>query len=85
MFVQEVLAEHSNREIKEVEVRKGCSLIGQTLLQSDIHEKTGVVVLGVGEAGELIIDPPRDFVIKEGNIILGVGKPEEFEKLENIS
>jgi len=85
MFVQEVLAEHSNREIKEVEVRQGCSLIGQTILQADIHEKTGVVVLGVGEAGELIIDPPRDFVIKEGNIILGVGKPEEFGKLEKIS
>lgn len=82
MFVQEVLAEQSNRELKEVEVHFGCSLIGQTLLEADIHEKTGVVVLGVGEAGDLIIDPPRDFVIKEGDIILGVGKPEEFDKLE---
>jgi voltage-gated potassium channel len=82
MFVQEVLAEQSNRELKEVKVHFGCTLIGQTLLEADIHEKTGVVVLGVGEEGDLIIDPPRDFVIKEGDIILGVGKPEEFDKLE---
>lgn len=82
MFVQEVLAEHSDRELKEVKVHFGCSLIGQTLLEADIHEKTGVVVLGVGEEGNLIIDPPRDFIIKEGDIILGIGKPEEFAKLE---
>lgn len=82
MFVQEVLAEHSNREMKEVKVHFNCSLIGQTILEADIHEKTGVVVLGVGEEGNLIIDPPREFVIKEGDIILGVGKPEEFTKLE---
>jgi voltage-gated potassium channel len=84
IFIQEVLAENSKRELKEVKVLLGCSLVGKTLLEADIHEKTGVVVLGVGEEGNLIIDPPRDFVIKEEDIILGVGKPEEFVKLENF-
>ena len=82
MFVQEVLAEKSNREMKEVQVTSSCALIGKTILEADIHEKTGIVLLGIGEDEEIIIDPPRDFVIKEGDIILGIGKPEEFEKLE---
>ncbi|MCK9152319.1 potassium channel family protein [Methanobacterium alcaliphilum] len=84
MFVQEVLAEHSNREMKEVKVQHGCSIIGKTILDVDIHEKTGIVLLGIGENDNLIIDPPRDFVIKEGDIMLGIGKLDEFKKLEKF-
>ena len=82
MFVQEVLAEHKNREMKEVEVTEKSYFNGKTVREADIHERTGVVLVGVGNDGNLTIDPPRDYVIKAGDIILGIGKPEEFEKLE---
>ncbi len=83
MFVQEVLAEHKNREIKEVEVAEKSYFNGKTVREADIHEKTGVVLVGVGKKGDLTIDPPRDYVIRAGDVILGIGKPEEFEKLKN--
>ena len=83
MFVQEVLAEHKNREIREVEVTEKSYFNGKTVLEADVHEKTGVVLVGVGKKGDLTIDPPRDYVIRAGDVILGIGKPEEFEKLEN--
>ena len=83
MFVQEVLAEHKNREIKEVEVTEKSYFNGKTVREADVHEKTGVVLVGVGKKGDLTIDPPRDYVIRAGDVILGIGKPEEFEKLEN--
>lgn len=83
MFVQEVLAEHKNREMKEVEVAEKSYFNGKTVREADIHEKTGVVLVGVGKKGDLTIDPPRDYVIRAGDVILGIGKPEEFEKLEN--
>ena len=51
-------------------------------MESDIHHKTGVVVVGIGKKGKLTIDPPRETVIEEGDIILGIGKPEEFQKIE---
>lgn len=38
--------------------------------------------MGIGKEGNLTIDPPRNYVIRAGDIILGIGKPEEFEKLE---
>jgi voltage-gated potassium channel len=84
MFVQDVLAEHSSREMKEVKISPESQFNGLTLLEADIHERTGVVVVGVGRDGDLIIDPPRDYTLETGDVVLGIGKVEEFEKLENI-
>jgi len=81
MFVQDVLAEHKEREMREVKVNPESEFVGKTLLEADIHEKTGVVVVGVGKKGELTIDPPREFVIEAGDIILGIGKLDEFKKM----
>jgi voltage-gated potassium channel len=82
MFVQEVLAEHKNREMKEVKISPNSYFDGKSIEEADIHHKTGVVLVGIGKKGNLTIDPPRDYVIEAGDIILGIGKPEEFEKLE---
>ncbi len=82
MFVQDVLAEKKERELKEVTVGENSSLVGKTVIEADIHERTGVVLVGIGEEGKLNIDPSRNFVIKARDVILGIGKPEEFERLE---
>jgi voltage-gated potassium channel len=82
-FVQEVLAEHKSREMKEVIVNEESYFTGKTIMEADIHEKTGVILVGIGKSGDLTIDPSRDYVIKPGDVILGIGKPEEFERLEN--
>jgi voltage-gated potassium channel len=82
MFVQEVLAEHKSREMKEVILTEDSYFVGKTILEADIHERTGVILVGIGKSGDLTIDPSRDYVIKPGDVILGIGKPEEFERLE---
>lgn len=84
MFVQDVLAEHTSREMREVKISAESQFNGLTILEADIHERTGVVVVGVGREGDLTIDPPRDYTLETGDVILGIGKVEEFEKLENI-
>jgi voltage-gated potassium channel len=82
MFVQEVLAEHKDREMREVKVTPKSYFDGKSIEEADIHHKTGVVMVGIGKKGLLTIDPPRHFLIEAGDIILGIGKPEEFEKME---
>ena len=82
MFVQDVLAEHREREMREVKVQPQSQFVGKTILESDIHEKTGVVVVGIGKEGKLTIDPPREFIIEAGDIILAIGKKEELDMLE---
>ncbi|MEN6330063.1 MAG: NAD-binding protein [Methanobacteriaceae archaeon] len=84
MFVQDVLAEKKERELKEVIVGENSYFVGKTVVEADIHEKTGVVLVGIGKGGKLNIDPSRNFVIKGGDVILGIGKPEEFERLEQM-
>lgn len=81
-FVQEVLAEHKSREMKEVLITEDSYFAGKTILEADVHERTGVILVGIGKSGNLAIDPSRDYIIKPGDVILGIGKPEEFERLE---
>ena len=82
MFVQDVLAEQKERELREIRINSNNCLIGKSLMDAEIHRRTGVVVVGLGKEGELTIDPPRETVIEEGDIILGIGKPGEFQKIE---
>lgn len=82
MFVQEVLAEHKGREMREIRVTTQSYVDGKTVEDADIHHKTGIVLVGIGKKGELIIDPPRNTVIESGDVILGIGKPEEFDKMK---
>ena len=82
MFVQDVLAEHKEREMKEVTVGPTSYFAGKSVREADLHHKTGIVLVGIGKQGKLTIDPPRDFIIEVGDIILGIGKPFEFERLE---
>ncbi|MBP2046074.1 potassium channel family protein [Methanobacterium aggregans] len=82
MFVQDVLAEKKERELKEVKIGSESYFAGKSIVDADIHENTGVVLVGIGKNGDLTIDPPRNMTIESGDIILGIGKPEEFERLE---
>jgi voltage-gated potassium channel len=81
-FVQDVLAEHKSREIREVKVQSDSYFTGKSIKDADIHNKTGIVLVGIGKNGNLIIDPPNELIIEEGDILLGIGKSEEFEKIE---
>lgn len=82
MFVQDVLAEQKEREMREIKLSSNNLLVGKSLMDAEIHHRTGVVVVGLGKKGKLTIDPPRETIIEEGDIILGIGKPEEFQKIE---
>jgi len=84
MFVQDVLTEHKENEIREIEMDAYNFFVGKSLQEADLHHRTGVILVGIGKNGKLTIDPPKTVVIAEGDIILGIGKPEEFRKLENM-
>ena len=82
MFVQDVLAEHNVNEFREVTVQPNSYFIGKTVKEADLHQMTGIILVGVGKKGKLTIDPPNEFILEEDDKILGIGKPEEFQRFE---
>lgn len=92
IFVQEILADRDNREMKEIEIKASSKLVGKTLLECEIHNPPGIVLLGIGKKIEkndeninkLIIDPSKDYILSKRDVILGIGEKEEFEKLRKI-
>ena len=82
MFVQDVLAEHNVNEFREVTVQPNSYFIGKTIKEADLHQMTGIILVGVGKKGKLSIDPPNEFILEEDDKILGIGKPEEFQRFE---
>lgn len=85
LFVQDVLAEHKEQELREVTITKENYMIGKTIEEAQLHKQTGVVLVGIGKNGKLTIDPPKTLKIEEGDVLLGIGEPDEFKKLENTN
>ncbi len=81
-FVQDVLAEHETTEIRELKIKQNSYFAGKTIKEAKLHDMTGIVLIGIGKRGELTIDPPKDFLIEDGDKILGIGKPEEFDRFD---
>jgi voltage-gated potassium channel len=71
--------------IEELVASDLSSLAGKTLLESGIREKFGVSVIAYrGEAEEIVYNPPPDFRIKGGCVLLVMGKPEGLKGLAEV-
>ena len=63
-------------------------MVGNTIGQMDIRNRTGVTISGVMRAGKLFSNPTPDFIFENGDMIgvLGTsGQLSEFKKISNVS
>jgi voltage-gated potassium channel len=68
--------------LEEIPVRKGNELIDKMLQETDIKSQTGVTIMGVkDETGKMILNPSSTFVIRENQILIGMGREKDFKKL----
>jgi voltage-gated potassium channel len=73
-------------EIGEVPVPEGSSLAGKSLEDSDIRERTGVLVLALKRTdGTLDFNPAPEAVIQPGDCLIGIGSSEHLQKLESLA
>ena len=69
--------------LDEIEVPKGSHVVGKKLAESGLRESTGIVILGIMRTnGEMEHAPGPSTVIREGDILIGFGKHENFRILE---
>ena len=61
------------------------SLVGQTLKDANIRQKSGAMILAVSQGGVLVTNPAPETVFKEGDILIALGADEELQKLAKLS
>jgi voltage-gated potassium channel len=78
-------AREPNLNFEEIEVRSSCAAVGQTIGELDIAKRTGSYIVAIRKhGGELELRPSKDTRLDEGDIIVGIGSPEEIRRLEQM-
>ena len=69
----------------EIEVRETSAEAGKTIRDLRIRHETGAIVVSLRKAdGSFDTTPEPDAVIEAGDVIIGVGTPDEMQRLEDL-
>jgi voltage-gated potassium channel len=75
--------ERLDMQIEEVLVPEGSPIANKTIADSEIRQKTGVLVLALKRAdGTLAFNPSPDDLIRAGDHLIAIGGTDHLEKLE---
>ncbi len=72
---------------EEIHVREGSSLIGKTIGESGIKEKTGALIVALKDMQSSTYDfnPSKETVIKENDILVFIADPETVKEIEKMA
>jgi CPA2 family monovalent cation:H+ antiporter-2 len=65
-------------------VDAGCGVAGKTLAGLDLRKKTGVTVIAVVRKGEARTNPPADYMIEAGDILVLLGSHAELARAADV-
>lgn len=73
-------------DLEEVIIKKDSYLENKTILQAQIPQKTGLIVLAIKkfEDKEMIFNPPVDYTFKIGDVLIVLGREEQVDKLKYL-
>lgn len=73
-------------EIGEVRVPEQSRLVGRSLAEADVRQRTGVLVLALKRAdGNLTFNPAPEAVIQPGDYLIAIGSTDHLEKLDSLA
>ncbi|MEJ5244858.1 MAG: cation:proton antiporter [Bacteroidota bacterium] len=78
------LSKLSNHRTYATKVNKNSFLDGKSLLESDLRGKYSTAIIAVQRSSEVIINPPPDFRLQSGDIILLFGSVENIEIVRKV-
>ncbi|MBD1398877.1 cation:proton antiporter [Pontibacter sp. JH31] len=88
-FINEELIPAQNGEatreevsLQKLVVSSASGLLGRTVRQSGVREKTKGLIVGIEKQGERVLNPDSELVIEEGDILWIVGSPWRIKQLE---
>jgi CPA2 family monovalent cation:H+ antiporter-2 len=65
-------------------VEEGASIIGMTFVKLDLRKMSGVTIIAVVRNGKARTNPPADFKISAGDVLILLGSHEEMHKAFDI-
>lgn len=72
-------------QLAEIEVRETCPAAGRTIRELRIRHETGAIVVALRKPdGTFDTTPEPDTPLAVGDVLIGVGSPDEIEKLEDL-
>lgn len=78
-------AEETEVDIAEVTVTAGAPFAGLTIAEAAVREQCGAGIVAVrGPDGRFRTNPPPDYVLKPGDVLIALGPPEQLTCLEDL-
>jgi voltage-gated potassium channel len=72
-------------QLAEIEVRETCGAAGRTIRELRIRHETGAIVVSLRKPdGSFDTTPEPDTPIEVGDVLIGVGSPDEIRALEDL-
>ena len=73
-------------QLEEVRVHSGSALRDCSLRDTEIRSQMGVIVLAMKRIdGSMVFNPPSDEPIREGDMLIAIGRPEGLAQLERAA
>ena len=79
------LDEAADFDIAEFTVQANSELVGVTVVESGVRERTGANVIGAWFRGEFVSPPPPDARIDGQTILVAAGREAELERLKRLT
>jgi voltage-gated potassium channel len=78
-------AEGDDFLLEELEVKESCLHAGRTIRDLRVRDATGAIIVAIRKRdGTFDTTPSPDELIEVGDVLIGVGTPEEIQKLEDF-
>jgi len=72
-------------EVAELPIQRGSELVGTTLAESSIRERSGANVIGAWVRGEFETPPSPDMELDNGTVLLVAGEQHQLERLKDLT
>jgi voltage-gated potassium channel len=79
-------SEHLELTMEQVEIGAGSALAGRTIVESNLRQRFGAIVVGIRRGdGQMEFNPPPDAAMQAGDQLVVLGRPDELKGLESAA
>jgi voltage-gated potassium channel len=76
-------SENLELAMEQVRIAAASALAGRTILEANLRQRFGVIVVGIQrEGGRMEFNPPHDAVMRPADQLVVLGRPEQLKDLE---